>query len=67
MDFIFFVVAGVKKLKKPQKTWISFFASLKEEVFFPAGLRFCVPKCTDESRSKIVDFYAMKTSKVCRK
>ena len=40
---------------------------LKEEVFFPAGLRLCVPKCTDESRSKIVDFYAMKTSKVCRR
>ena len=40
---------------------------LKEELFFSAGLRFCVPKCTDESRSKIVDFYAMKTSKVCRR
>ena len=35
--------------------------------FFPAGLRIWVPKCTDESRSKIVDFYAMKTSKVCRR
>ena len=35
--------------------------------FFPAGLRFWVPKCTNESRSKIVDFYAMKTSKVCRR
>ena len=39
----------------------------KERNFFPAGLRFGVPKCTDESRSKIMDFYAMKTSKVCRR